>query len=87
MAMNLTAVLTTVNAPYSEKLDGEELAYCVKHASAAKSKPGHMSSFFGEVSPAAQEEFAAAFGVSKSALIDAARNFSSYSGETYPLIS
>lgn len=87
MTMNETVVLVTVNAPYSEKLDGEALAYCVKHASAAKSKPGHMSSFFGDVSPEAQKEFAAEFGISTLALVDAAKEFASYSGETYPLIS
>jgi hypothetical protein len=87
MAMNEVMVLMTVNAPYSEKLDGEALAYCVKHTSAAKNKPGHMSSFFGEVSPEAQKEFAAAFGISMPALIESAKTFASYSGETYPLTS
>lgn len=86
MTMNETLVLTTVNAPYSEKLDGEALAHCIKHPSAAKSKPGHMSSFFGDVSLEAQKEFAAAFGISTPALVDAAKEFASYSGETYPLI-
>lgn len=87
MMKNMTLVLTTVNAPYSEKLDGEMLAHCLKVASAAKSKPGHMSSFFGEVTPEAQKEFAAQFGISKAALIDAAKAFASYSGESYPLIA
>ncbi len=83
--MSMTSVLTTVNAPYSEQLDGEALAHCLRVASAAKEKPGHMSSFFGEVAPDAQKEFAALYGISEAALIKAARAFASYSGESYPL--
>lgn len=85
--MDATTVITTVNAPHSEKLDGETLAYCLTHPSAAKKKPGHMSSFFGEVSPEAQKEFAAAHGISLPDLVHAAKEFASYSGETYPLVS
>jgi hypothetical protein len=84
---SMAAVLTTVNAPYSEKLDGEALAHCLKVASAAKNKPGHMSSFFGEVAPEAQKEFAAFYGIPAATLIDAAEAFASYSGESYPLIT
>jgi hypothetical protein len=87
MTMNATVVLMTVNSPYSEKLDGEELAYCVRNPSAAKSKPGHVSSFFSEVSPEDQKEFAAAFGISTPVLVEAAKKFARYSGETYPLAS
>ena len=83
--MSKTSVLTTVNAPYSEHLDGEALAHCLRVASAAKEKPGHMSSFFGEVAPDAQKEFAALHGISEAALVKAARAFASYSGESYPL--
>lgn len=83
--MSKTSVLTTVNAPYSEQLDGETLAYCLRVAGAAKEKPGHMSSFFGEVAPDAQKEFAAHYGISEAALIKAARAFAKYSGESYPL--
>ncbi len=87
MTINEIMVLMTVNASYSEKLDGEALAHCVKNEAAAKNKPGHMSSFFGEVLPDAQKEFAAAFGISTPALIESAKTFASYSGETYPLTS
>ena len=84
--MAVTTVLTTVNAPYSEKLDAAALAHCLQDASAAIAKPGHMSSFFGEVPPEDQKEFAATFGISASALSRAAKKFASYSGETYPPI-
>ena len=83
--MSMTSVLTTVNAPYSEQLDGEALAHCLKVAAAAKRKPGHMSSFFGEVAPDAQKEFAAFYGISEAALIKAAKAFAKYSGQSYPL--
>ena len=83
MMMAVTSVLTTVNAPYSDKLDAVALAHCLQDASAAMSKPGHMSSFFGEVSPEDQKEFAAAFDISAATLSNAAKKFASYSGETF----
>jgi hypothetical protein len=78
-------VLATVNAPYSEKLDAQGLAHCLLDHAAAKSFPGHMSSFFGEVEPALQVEFANLFNVSKAELVVAAKAFARYSGESYPL--
>ena len=83
MMMAVKTVMTTVNAPHSEKLDAVALAHCLQDASAAKGKPGHMSSFFGEVPPEDQKEFAAAFDISASTLSNAAKKFASYSGETY----
>ena len=79
-------VLTTVNAPYSEQLSAQALAICLSDPIAAQAKPGHMSSFFGEVDPELQKDFAAAFGISTAALVTAAKTFAEYSGETtYPL--
>jgi hypothetical protein len=78
-------VLATVNAPYSEKLDAEGLAHCLLDHAAAKAKPGHMSSFFGEVSPDLQIEFAKQFGIDPAALMAAAKAFAQYSGQSYPL--
>src|SRR5205814_6302552 len=83
--INTTLVLTTVNAPYSEQLDAQTLAYCLCDQTAAKAKPGHMSSFFGEVDPALQLAFAESFNISHSALVTAAQAFAEYSGESYPL--
>jgi hypothetical protein len=80
-----TLVLTTVNAPHSEQLDAQTLAYCLSDQTAAKAKPGHMSSFFGEVDPALQVGFAEAFDISYVALVAAAKAFAEYSGESYPL--
>jgi hypothetical protein len=45
------SVLTTVNGPHSKKLDAEALAHCLLDEAAAKAAPGHMSIFFGEMSP------------------------------------
>jgi hypothetical protein len=80
-----TLVLTTVNAPHSEQLDAQMLACCLSDHTAAKAKPGHMSSFFGEVDPALQVGFAESFNIPYAALVTAAKAFAEYSGETYPL--
>lgn len=83
--INPALVLTTVNAPYSSYLDAKGLANCLLNEAAAKAMPGHMSSFFGEVKPALQQAFAEAQGISTNQLISAAKAFSDYSGELYPL--
>jgi hypothetical protein len=77
-------VLVTVNAPYARQLSAQELAACLLDQAAAKAVPGHMSSFFGEVDPALQAEFASQFGISKLQLAASARAFAAYSGESYP---
>jgi hypothetical protein len=79
------SVLTTVNAPYSKKLDAQALAYCLAHPVAAKAAPGQMSAFFGEVAPDLQKAFAHAFDISDADLVIAAKAFAAYSGESYPL--
>ena len=78
-------VLTTVNAPYSKQLTAQELACCLLDHAAAKAVPGHMSSFFREVKPELQSAFADLFGITHAQLAAAAKAFSSYSGEPYPL--
>lgn len=83
--MHLISVLTTVNAPYSKKLDAPTLAYCLKDIAAAKQAPGQMSAFFGEVQPELQKAFAALYGIDVDQLVCAAKTFSEYSGQTYPL--
>jgi hypothetical protein len=78
-------VLGTVNAPYSKQLDAQELASCLLDHAKAKTVPGHMSSFFGEVKPALQIDFAGQFNITKAQLVTAAKAFALYSGESYPL--
>jgi hypothetical protein len=78
-------VLATVNAPYSKLLDAQELASCLLDHAKAKTVPGHMSSFFGEVKPALQVDFASQFNITKAQLVAAAKAFALYSGESYPL--
>jgi hypothetical protein len=78
-------VLATVNAPYSQKLDAQGLAYCLLHPAEAKAKPGHMSSFFGEVKPALQIDFAHQYGITDAEVKAAAKTFAAYSHESYPL--
>ena len=85
MGKNVSLVLTTVNASYSKQLDEAGLVLCLTDAAAARSMPGHMSSFFGEVAPDMQIEFAASHGIPSEALACAARTFASYSGERYPI--
>ena len=78
-------VLSTVNAPYSQKLDAQALAHCLLDPAAAMQMPGHMSSFFGEVEPALQLEFAQLFNITKAQLVASAKAFAAYTGESYPL--
>jgi hypothetical protein len=78
-------VLTTVNAPYSQKLDAQALADCLLHQQAALAVPGHMSAFFGEVEPTLQVAFADFANVSHAQLVVSAKAFAKYSGESYPL--
>jgi len=63
----------------------EELAGCLRDHEAAKAATGHMSSFFGEVRPELQLAFADLFGISRAQLVAAAKAFSAYSGQSYPL--
>ena len=81
----VASVLTTVNAPYSMKLDAQALVHCLTHPEAGKSARGQMSAFFGEVAPELQKAFAKMYNVSEETLISAAKAFAEYSGETYPL--
>ena len=83
--MSATLVLTTVNAPYSKQLDAQGLAACLLDPEAAKAAPGHMSSFFGEVSLKLQIEFASSSSITEQQLAAAAKAFAIYSGESYPL--
>jgi hypothetical protein len=83
--MSPALVLTTINAPHSKQLDAQALAHCLFDPSLAKTVPGHMSAFFGEVSPALQIAFAVLYDISEQQLIDAAKAFAIYSGESYPL--
>ena len=78
-------VLATVNAPYSEQLDAQGLVHCLLDQDAAKAMPGHMSTFFGEVKPALQVEFASHFNITHAELVSAAKAFAAYSGQSYPL--
>ena len=78
-------VLTTVNAPYSEQLDAQALAHCLLDQDAAKQAAGHMFSFFGDVEPALQLEFAHLFNISDEQLFFSAKAFAEYTGGSYPL--
>jgi hypothetical protein len=83
--MSPAQVLTTVNAPYSKQLDAQALVDCLLDPVAAELYPGHMSSFFGEVDPDLQIAFAKQFKITHKQLIVAARAFSKFSGQSYPL--
>jgi hypothetical protein len=78
-------VLATVNAPHRERLDAPMLAHCLLDYEAARRVPGHLSSFFGEVDPALQLEFAQLFDISGAQLRASARAFALYTGASYPL--
>lgn len=85
MSKHLVSLLTTVNAPYSEQLDGAQLAYCLSDIELAKDFPGQVSSFLSEVPVAHQAGFAAEFGIELEVLKAFASEFASWSGETYKL--
>lgn len=85
MSTHLISVLTTVNAPYSNQLDGVALAHCLSDLELAKQYSGQVSSFFGEVPLAHQTEFAAEFDIALDELKALASQFSAWSGETYKL--
>jgi len=83
--MSPTLVLATVNAPHSKQLDAQTLVHCIVDQAAARAAPGHMSSFFGEIKPEWQSEFAHFYNISDAQLVEAAKAFALYSGESYPL--
>jgi hypothetical protein len=78
-------VLSTINAPYSDKLDARALVHCLLDPAAAKAACGPMSSFFGEIKPEQQIAFAEMHGITHAQLVAAAKAFAAYSGQTYPL--
>ncbi|MDD1528523.1 MULTISPECIES: hypothetical protein [Bradyrhizobium] len=78
-------VLSTVNAPYSKKLDAQELVHCLLDPASAKAACGPMSSFFGDVEPELQIAFAETYGISHDQLVAAAKAFAEFSGQSYPL--
>lgn len=83
--MNPALILSTVNAPHREKIDAWQLAECLRNPAAARALPGHVSIFFGEVDPVLQQDFANQFGIPEAVLAAAAKAFSMYSGQSYPL--
>jgi hypothetical protein len=78
-------VLTTINAPYSKKLDAQGLVHCLLDPVAAREACGPMSSFFGDVQPELQAGFARMHGITDAQLVAAAKTFAAYSGQSYPL--
>ena len=80
--MSPVQVLTTVNAPYSKQLNADALVRCLLDPAEAEKYPGHMSSFFVEVDPQLQVEFAHLFKVTDEQLTAAAKAFSKFSGHT-----
>lgn len=87
MSKHLVSVLTTVNAPYSNQLDGAELAACLSNIALAKQHSGQVSSFLGEVPFKSQVEFADEHHISLSDLKAFASVFSAWSGESYKLVA
>lgn len=78
-------VLRTVNAPYSRKLNAQELVHCLLHPFSAKAACGPMSSFLGDVEPELQIAFAETYGISHDQLVAAARALAEFAGQSFPL--
>lgn len=49
--------MATVNSPYRRKIFVDQLVLCLSHIGSAKLFPGHVSSFYLDVSDDAREEF------------------------------
>lgn len=77
-------VLTTVNAPYSKKLDARGSSI-VCWIPLRRRRPAVMSSFFGDVEPELQIAFAEMYGINHDQLVAAAKTFAEFSGQSYPL--
>lgn len=78
-------VLSTINAPYSKKLDAQGLVHCLLDPIAAQEACGPMSSFFGDVEPELQIAFAEMHGITNVQLVAAAKTFAAYSDQSYTL--
>lgn len=83
--MSNVIVITIVNAPHRRKIDAHTLVECLLNPDTARSMPGHMSSFFGEVPVLMQLEFAKSYGIAECQVVAARRKFAEFSGEAYPL--
>jgi hypothetical protein len=77
-------VLSTVNAPYSTKLNGEALAAAIIDIRGAQRSAGPPSSFFYEVPVELQKQFATAHGLSEETLSEAGKSFAAWSGKPWP---
>jgi len=80
-------VLSTVNAPYSQKLDAATLVSCILDPVKGKVAAGPLSSFFYDVSPKLQMDFAKAHGISVAVLRNAAASFDAWSGQKSHLLA
>jgi hypothetical protein len=77
--------LSKINAPFRAHLSADDVAACIRSVEMAHKRPGHMASFFGELSPEIQMAFADTMGIERQALVAAARAFSKWSGEHYEI--
>ena len=81
----VTIALSKINAPFRSQLSAGDVTACILSAEQSKTRPGHMASFFGELSPEIQFGFATAMGIDREALLSAARAFSKWSGERFEI--
>ena len=77
--------LSKINAPFRAQLTAGDVTACILSIEQAKTWPGHMASFFGELTPEIQFGFATAMGIEREALLSAARAFSKWSGERFEI--
>ncbi|MCV3765588.1 hypothetical protein [Rhizobium sp. TRM95796] len=76
-------ILATVNASYSRKLSGEQVASLILDLERMKAMPGHAASFFYEVDPDLQRQFAGEHGISDERLARVAADFDNWTGRTW----
>jgi len=78
-------ILSTVNAPYREHIDADQLAECIRNVGEVKKYIGQVWGFFGEVPISHQITFAAHYSMSPKELQAAARRFSELSGACFKI--
>lgn len=83
MVQNIDSlVITTINIPYSKKLDVQTLVSCLKNPDDVRFFSGPMSSFFTDVSAELKREFAAFHELSEIEMKVASDAFAVWSGKS-----
>lgn len=81
----ITIALSSINAPHTVELSAQDVVDCILDYEKAKMWPGHMASFFGDLSPDIQIAFSKAFGLDDAIVSASADAFAAWSGQDFVL--